>query len=44
MVIAIAIITTMLSRFWGFMNNGEITPAENQAAATVLKNSDKALS
>ena len=37
-------ITIMFSRLWGLINNGEITPAENQAAATVLKNSERAFS
>lgn len=30
--------------FSGFKKNGDITPAVNQAAATVFKNSDSALS
>lgn len=33
-----------LNRLSGLIKIGEITPAENQAAAIVLKNSDRALS
>jgi len=41
---AMPMITIMFNRLWGLINNGEITPAENQAAATVLKNSERAFS
>lgn len=44
MTMAIPAKSNVFSKVSGLMNNGEITPAENQAAATVFKNSDKALS
>lgn len=44
MMMAIPAKTNALSTPSGLINKGEIMPAENQAAATVLKNSDKALS
>ena len=44
MAIAIPARINAFKKLSGLINNGEITPAENQAAATVFRNSDKALS
>jgi hypothetical protein len=44
MVTAIPAKNNVFDKLSGLINNGEITPAENQAAAIVFKNSDRPLS
>jgi hypothetical protein len=41
---AIPVGNKILDNSAGLVNNGEITPAVNQAAAIIFRNSDKALS